>query len=488
MATIEPESMSMELQGKLVIVDLDETLFLRNSTEEYLNSLQPKTLGAVLLIALDILKPWNWLPQPLKGDQSRDWCRVIISTLIFPWTLIFWQQQAQKLAHNYINQELILKFLEQFPSQIVIATLGFDLIINPIIKNLQFCPDAVISCRFWQGGVDRQRGKYELVKAVLTDEEIANAAVITDSTDDQVLLDAVASPYLVQWPDAQYVPAMADAYIPFLYLERGKRPGQKYFIKNIIADDWLVLILAIAWISPYPALQSIMMLFLLLSFWCIYEYGYVDNDIIAETFEQKPTLSATYQNYKNRVKLLQVWLWAIILAIPGLFLLEVIKLQLTPKTINLSLLSSMGLDGVLWLTFLSVVFGCFWSYNRLDKQTRIWLYFCLQASKCFGFLIVTTTNSIGIMLFASQVLARWIAYIVYRVGKHTEWMEFPGEFFRCFLFTFLIISVALGTGELSILLSWQTLVIFAWCAYRGRRQFVKICRQAYPIYKDKTLV
>ncbi|XDE61148.1 hypothetical protein AB3M80_21345 [Arthrospira platensis BEA 1257B] len=198
MATIEPESMSMELQGKLVIVDLDETLFLRNSTEEYLNSLQPKTLGAVLLIALDILKPWNWLPQPLKGDQSRDWCRVIISTLIFPWTLIFWQQQAQKLAHNYINQELILKFLEQFPSQIVIATLGFDLIINPIIKNLQFCPDAVISCRFWQGGVDRQRGKYELVKAVLTDEEIANAAVITDSTDDQVLLDAVASPYLVQ--------------------------------------------------------------------------------------------------------------------------------------------------------------------------------------------------------------------------------------------------------------------------------------------------
>lgn len=281
---------------------------------------------------------------------------------------------------------------------------------------------------------------------------------------------------------------MADAYIPFLYLERGKRPGQKYFIKNIIADDWLVLILAIAWISPYPALQSIMMLFLLLSFWCIYEYGYVDNDIIAETFEQKPTLSATYQNYKNRVKLLQVWLWAIILAIPGLFLLEVIKLQLTPKTINLSLLSSMGLDGVLWLTFLSVVFGCFWSYNRLDKQTRIWLYFCLQASKCFGFLIVTTTNSIGIMLFASQVLARWIAYIVYRVGKHTEWMEFPGEFFRCFLFTFLIISVALGTGELSILLSWQTLVIFAWCAYRGRRQFVNICRQAYPIYKDKTLV
>nr|WP_317269796.1 haloacid dehalogenase-like hydrolase [Arthrospira sp. PLM2.Bin9] len=488
METIDPDPMSMELQGKLVIVDLDETLLLRNSTEEYLNSLQPQILGAVLLIALDILKPWNWLPGHLKGDQSRDWCRVIISTLIFPWTLIFWQHKAKKLAHDYINQELILKFLEQFPSKIVIATLGFDLIINPIINNFQFCPDAVISCRFWQGGVDRQRGKYELVKAVLTDEEIANAAVITDSTDDQVLLDAVASPYLVQWPDAQYVPAMADAYIPFLYLERGKRPGQKYFIKNIIADDWLVLILAIAWISPYPALQSIMMLFLLLSFWCIYEYGYVDNDIIAETFEQKPTLTATYQKYKNRVHLSQVWLWAIILATPGLFLLEVIKLQLTSATLNLSLLRSMALDGILWLTFLGLVFGLFWSYNRLDKQTRIWLYFGLQASKCFGFLMVTTTNSIGIMLFASQVLARWIAYIVYRVGKHSEWIDFPGELFRCFLFTFLMISVALGTGELSILLSWQTLVIFAWCAYRGRKQFVNICRQAYPIYKDKTVV
>lgn len=487
METIDPDQISMELQGKLVIVDLDETLFLRNSTEEYLNSLQPQILGAFLLIALDILKPWNWLPGHLKGDQSRDWCRVIISTLIFPWTLIFWQYKAQKLARDYINQELILKLLEQFPSKIVIATLGFDLIINPIIKNLQFCPDTVISCRFWQGGVDRQRGKHELVKAVLTEEEIANAAVITDSTDDQVLLDAVASPYLVQWPDAQYFPAMSDAYIPFLYLERGKRPGQKYFIKNIIADDWLVLILAIAWLSPYPALQSIMMLFLLLSFWCIYEYGYVDNDIIAETFEQKPTLTATYQNYKNRVQLSQVWLWAIILGTPGLFLLEVIKLQLTSATLNLSLLRSMGLDGILWLTFLGFVLGTFWSYNRLDKQTRIWLYFCLQASKCFGFLIVTTTNSIGIMLFASQVLSRWIAYIVYRVSKHAEWIDFPGELFRCFLFTFLMICVAVGTGELSILISWQTLVIFAWCACRGRKQFVKICRQAYPIYKDKAI-
>ena len=70
----------------LILLDLDETLFLRNSTEEYLNTLKPRILGAILLILLDVLRPWNFLPGNLKGEVSRDWLRVIIKTLIFPRT------------------------------------------------------------------------------------------------------------------------------------------------------------------------------------------------------------------------------------------------------------------------------------------------------------------------------------------------------------------------------------------------------------------
>lgn len=488
METIDVPEVSLSLEDRVVLVDFDETLFLRNSTEEYLNSLQPRSLGAILLIALDILKPWNRLPGQLKGEISRDWCRVVIGTLLFPWTLLLWPSRAKKLIKNYTNQRLVKILTEPSNSRIIIATLGFDWIVNPMFKHLPFAPDGVISCRFLQGGFDRRRGKHELAKAALSQEELDNAAVITDSMDDEQLLNIVGAPYFIRWPEAKYVPAMSDAYIPFLYLEKAKRPGEQYFVRNVFGDDWLALVFAVAWISPNPLLQGISLIFLVLSFWCIYEFGYADNDFVAERYEDKPTLSETYQRYLNRMKLWPASLWAVIFAIPGLFVHEFIKFQSDLFNPDLEILKAIGIDAIAWCAFLFVVWLSFWGYNRIDKQTRVWLYFVLQIHKCFGFLVVATTNIAGVMLFAAQVLARWIGYIVYRLGKQAKWMDFPGELFRCFLFAFLMISVALGTGQMSALLSWQTGIIFLWTAYRGRKQFLQIIRQAYPIAKERSVV
>ncbi|WP_265273847.1 hypothetical protein [Nostoc sp. KVJ3] len=126
----------------------------------------------------------------------------------------------------------------------------------------------------------------------------------------------------------------------------------------------------------------------------------------------------------------------------------------------------------------------FFIYNYIDKHTRTWLYFVLQAYKYFGFLVVTKTNVIGSMLFVAQVISRWIPYFVYRCTK-SEWLkELPNEMLRTLVFGFLIIAIALGTQNVSILISWQTLVIFVLFTYRARFQLWKVVQEMHPISKD----
>ncbi|MEH1949103.1 MAG: haloacid dehalogenase-like hydrolase [Nostoc sp.] len=476
----------------LILVDLDETLFLRNSTQEYLNTLQPRVLGYLLLTLLNFLKPWNWLPSKIKGEVSRDWMRVLVATLLFPWTVILWQWRAKQLAQDYGNTTLIQALTKNPNSRVILTTQGFDFIVRPLSKHFPINFDGIIACRFWQGAIDRQRGKHFLVTASLGNNEVARAIAITDSKDDNPLLACVATPCLVIWPEAKYVSAMADLYIPFLYLERAKRPGKKYFLKVILLDDLVVLIVALSWVNSQPILHAISMLFLVLSFWCVYELGYVENDIIAERFEKKPTLSETYQKYKNRISVWQAWLWSVIFAVPGLIVLELAKVVSSDKSFAFEVraidLVTLLTNTAFWIGMLLVVRVTFYAYNHVDKQTRIWLYFLLQAYKYFAFLVVTKTNIIGAILFIAEVISRWIRYFVYRF-VNSEWLkDLPHKMVTLVLFGFIVIAVVLGTQNSSILMNWQTLVILILCAYRARNQFLKIVREIYPISKDKTIV
>ncbi|MDZ7952993.1 haloacid dehalogenase-like hydrolase [Nostoc sp. DedQUE09] len=475
-----------------ILVDLDETIFLRNSTQEYLNTLQPRPLGWLLLTLLNFLKPWNWLPGEIKGEVSRDWMRVLVATLLFPWTVILWQWRAKQLAQAYGNTTLVEALTKNPDSRVILTTQGFDFIVRSLSKHLPVTFHDVIACRFWQGAIDRQRGKHFLVTASLGENEVTRAIAITDSKDDNPLLACVATPCLVIWPEANYVSAMSDLYIPFLYLERAKRPGKKYFLKAILLDDLVVLIIALSWVNSQPILHAISMLFLVLSFWCIYELGYVENDIIAERFEKNPTLSETYQKYKNRISVWQAWLWSVIFAVPGLIVLELTKVVSSDKSFAFEL-SAIDLVTVLtkmafWIGILLVVRATFYVYNHVDKQTRIWLYFLLQAYKYFGFLVVTKTNIIGTILFIAEVISRWIRYFVYRL-VNSEWLkDLPHKMVTLVLFGFIVIAVVLGTQNSSILMNWQTLVILIFCAYRARYQFWKIVSEIYLISKEKTRV
>ncbi len=55
-----------------VLVDLDETLFLRNSTEDFIDTARPGILALLLMRLLDVLRPWRWS----GGERTRDVWRV----------------------------------------------------------------------------------------------------------------------------------------------------------------------------------------------------------------------------------------------------------------------------------------------------------------------------------------------------------------------------------------------------------------------------
>ncbi len=463
-----------------ILVDFDETLFLRNSTEEYLNSLQPPVLAVVLLMLLEKLKPWSWLPG--MEPQARDWLRVVLATLLFPWTLLLWQGRARQFAETQSNLTLIAALKQKPTSEIIVATLGFYPIVKPILAAMPLRVDRLIGCRLWWGGwSDRLKGKLLLVQQFLTPKVIERSVVITDSTDDNPLLATAAYPCLVKWPQALYRPALADVYFPFLYLEKGKHPGENYFARVVLYEDWLSLVLTTSWLSSQPLLHALSMLFLVLSFWCIYEIGYVENDRIAEKYEAKPKLSATYQSYINRYDPWSPWIWAIFFAIPGLILLNSLDISASREYLSFWQINpgQLGIKAGLWLVLLLAVRLTYRIYNFIEVQTRLWLYPVLQVYKCFGFLLVTATNAVGSLSFAAYVLARWMPYLIYRRGGDRQ--NFPEQLMRCILFFFFLSTILAGTGQVSLLLNWQAGAILSWLIFRARYQILEQVRQVHWI-------
>ena len=200
-------------QNTAIVLDFDETLLLRNSTAEYINSLRPRWLGLVLIIFLRAIKPWNWLPKPWQGDKVRDWFLVITPTILLPWTFLLWRQKALTLARKHGNSELLAAVEQNSNSPIIIASLGFNFVIQPILQHLPINYSQLIGCRFWQGAGDRDQGKLAMMRSTLTEAEIKSAIVVTDSKDDLPLLQIVAHPCLVLWSDAKYVDPFSDFWL-----------------------------------------------------------------------------------------------------------------------------------------------------------------------------------------------------------------------------------------------------------------------------------
>src|ERR1700759_3932982 len=86
-----------------VIVDLDETLYLQNSTADFINCAVPGVVALLLLKCLDLIAPWRWT----GGRSTRDNWRVRLVMAVLPWTLARWRSHCRKHADTLTNRPLL---------------------------------------------------------------------------------------------------------------------------------------------------------------------------------------------------------------------------------------------------------------------------------------------------------------------------------------------------------------------------------------------
>ena len=306
-------------------------------------------------------------------------------------------------------------------------------------------------------------------------------------------LDTISRLYIAILYLFKYAMPLKKVYFPFAYLEKVKRRGENYTFKIILLDDLPLLLLAFCWQASNCVLRGISLIFLLVSFWCVYEIGYYENDLVAEKYEQKPKLASTYHAHKQMMETSYPWIWSLVLGWIGIVLLNKAHGVYSPFTNllveDIKFINPTVLFFLSWVIFLAFVRYCFKIYNYLNKQARTWLYLILQSLRYYGFLWVTGTNLIGISVLSSHILSRSLLYIVYRYsgGNSHNWpRELPEKFLRCCIFIFILITICFGSHNLAIWQSWQTWVILLWSAIRSQDQIRKTVSQFKPIFQDNS--
>lgn len=439
-----------------VVIDLDETLYLRNSTEDFIDSARPALLALILMRLLDAVRPWRWT----GGDVTRDVWRVRCIMLFFPWTRALWHKRAAELAASAANTPLVQALHDRAQAAKydppIIATQGFEFIVVPLIEALDLPPWTQIIATRHTVFTDRIAGKLSLTTARLGQGAVWRSLVLTDSLQDRPLLEACTLPLLTVWPQAHFQPALSRVYLPGQYMTCVKRPGERYISRGILQEDFALWVLAsLGFGLAQPLLHVVGLLFLLLSFWAVYECGYVDNDRVAERYEREPKLSREYLEAPVETPQWAPWVWALLSGAVGVVLLR-----------GTGLAAAYAFCG--WAAVLLATYSVFLIYNRLEKKTRVWWYAALQLARGAAIVVVVPISVIGAAAIAAHVLAKWMPYYLYRLGGKA-WLEVSHFTPRLLFFVIFGVMLAVAMGY-SVLWNVSALALLAWNVYRARRE------------------
>jgi hypothetical protein len=459
-----------------LILDFDETYWLRNSTEAFLDSVRPAWPAALLLAALDLARPWRLLPGPDKDHVWRDWLRVLAVVVLFPWSLRNWRRVARELGPKWRNPALAPLVANGSEGGVWIVTNGFRPIVAPLVDAL---PEAerptLLASPLLSGFAWRRRGKRAVVEAALGGDRLRAATVVTDNDEDGELLAAVATPLHRKWPDARFEPAHEDAYLPFYYMERIKRPRQGHLKRAVLFDELILVLLVYLWASAsLPTFLAIVVLHG--SFWVIYEILYMENDRVAARREADPRLSEAYHDKPHRFSEPLAWLTGL-----GLGLIGVALLQLAPAPDMPGLLEGAAL----WALLLLSLRGMAFVYNHVDKATRVPLYLVLQAFKLGGLALLLPLPVAALALIGAHLTAQWLPYIAYRdtrAAVEAAW-GLPLHFYRFVLALVLatLFLLALWSAGLPIELAaaGQLGLGLAFFAFKARRELRAMAQKAH---------
>lgn len=446
--------------GGPLYIDLDGTLYLRNSTEDFIDSARPSLLAALILSALELIKPWRWT----GGAPTRDAWRVWMVRTLFPWTRARWRRRAAALAATSANRRLV-EALQRRKSSVVIVTIGFQPIVQPLIAALGFQANRVVAAGLGFG--DRVKGKLHLATAALGEEGVASSLFLTDSPEDLPMLAKCGCPLLTCWPEADYHRAFERVYIPGEYISRIKRPGERYIWSTVIQEDYAHWVLSSVALAAYPLQHTLSLGLLLASFWVIYERAYVDNDWAAVHLESDGKLSQKFWASRVATPAVQPWVWASAIGAVAVYVLG------PPAAVPVNFAK--------WLAVLVGTYGVFRLYNRVDKPSRTWLYVVLQFARAAAFVALVPIVPVGAAALGSMALSRWVPYYLYRRGRG-EWPQLDVSVIRLVFFVVMAALLGMSLGSRAVL-NWTAASLLGWNVFRARRELVGLLRRVHFIWR-----
>lgn len=434
-----------DCKGTLVL-DFDYNLYLGNSTEDYLRTLRPAWLAYVLISTttffVRVFGPfWG-----MSIHVWRDFLWAQITWLMFPWARLGWKRTARRLMAEKLNREIVAAVNTSSAQRIVIISLGYDHIQSTLVKLLPFKAELIASRVGWRAHNLRIKTKRKALD-LMSEEEIRHAVFVTDSKDDRDLLELFGNSHCVPWTKTAPFP-FAGVYVPFRYTAEGKYAVPDILWNQHFTEDLIVLMLAYA--GSFADLLAIPLLFV--SFFCVYEMGYYENNTLAVAHEENPTVAAGHAAFSSYGIYRQGMLWASVTGLLGCLLCEM-------KT---------GLAVAYWVAALLTLRGVFYWFNRLTPRNRVYLFPFLQILKMFSYAPVIGMNPAGILLLVAQVMRQTTNYMIYRNEGNTT--IFKRQAHRLLIFVMGTTILLLSGHSLLILHDWQFYAGLLWCIYRVLRE------------------
>jgi hypothetical protein len=186
----------------------------------------------------------------------------------------------------------------------------------------------------------------------------------------------------------------------------------------------------------------------------IYEQGYVDNDLAGFRYERDPKLEGAFWDTAVAIPTLTPWIWSAVMGALGVLALS------APE-------SPPVWDFAKWGATLVGTWLWFRTYNRVDKETRVWLYAGLQIARAAAFVVIVAVVPIGAVALGANALSRWVPYYLYRRTRNRWPQGDDGPLIRLVFFLVLGLMLAVAAGPASVL-NVTALLLLGWNVYRAR--------------------
>ncbi len=447
--------------GSTLIVDLDHTLHLGNSTEEYIDLAFPATIAATGLSVLEAVRPWRWRRDPVA---SRDHWRVVFVTMLLPWTLWRWRRRNRT---SQTWNEPLLAAVEEHAGRgpVVVASNGYRMTVGPRVHRR--LPDVEVIARGLLTRGPRHDDKAERVIEHLGPEVVAQSTVITDSEDDAVLLDACRLPVLLTWPDSDWHGALRSAYVPLRYT--AAKHGKRSLLWTILLDDLPLIVLVTAISAQSPVRATLSVLAMLLALRSVYDSGYNENDHLKRDSEPSPNVRDEAHEHRHSVPSLPVFGWAVTAASFSVAMANPADL-IAPFDDGSSRRWWALLAAFSVLATLRVVFAVF---NRLAVSQRRWVHPLIQLARYGVFVATFSITGVGRVALLAQLVYRIVPYAIYRSPRSADrYPSGPWAVIRLLVF----LAVAPLALPISGRESAVGAAVLVWLTLRSRRDLRRLLR------------